>query len=300
VSDYYKTLGISRNASKDEIKKAYKKLAIKFHPDRNKGSEEAEQKFKEVSEAYAVLSDAKKKQQYDTFGGFQGQYSQEDIFQNFDFSSIFDELGFGGGASNGRNPFGGFGGGPFGNPGGMGGFGGRRGPAQSGQDQTLLLDLGFMEAFQGSTRTIALSNGKKIELKIPKGTGPKSKLRLKGKGHASQMGGPAGDLLIQFEMIPHPVFQIDGKNIFVQKEIPLSTFYLGGSCEIELVEEEAKTVKIAALSKPGSKVRLRGKGMPDKNGERGDMILELKLVLPDEPLSETQKKAFEALKDTGL
>ncbi len=288
MSDYYKTLGVSQGASKEEIKKAYKKLAIKYHPDRNSGDEKAEKKFKEVSEAYAVLSDPKKKQQFDTYGasGFQGQYSQEDIFQNFDFSSIFDEMGFAGSRGGRANAFGGFGGG--------------RGAAQKGQDQSFTIDLGFMEAFEGGARTISLSSGKKIELKIPPGTSAKSKLRIKGKGQQSPMGGVAGDLIVQFKMIPHPLYEIDGKNIVMQKEIPFSTFYLGGSCEIELVGEDAKTVKVAPLTRPGSKMRLRGKGMKDKAGDRGDMILQLVFTWPEDTLDDPQTKALQVLAESGL
>jgi len=302
LSDYYKTLGLAQGASKEEIKKAYKKLAIKYHPDRNKDDKKAEQKFKEVSEAYAVLSDPKKKQQYDTYGasGFQGRYSQEDIFSNFDFSNIFDEMGFGGGRSRG-NPFGG--GGPFGGMGNMGGMGagfGRGQAAQKGQDHSLEIDLGFMEAFEGSTRTINLTSGKKIELKIPPGTNATSKLRIKGKGNPSQMGGPAGDLIVQFKMIPHPLYQIDGKNIVTEQAIPLSTFYLGGTCEIELVAENAKTIKIAPLTKPGTKMRLRGKGMQDKSGNRGDMILKLSLDWPENELDQEKVTALTKLQESGM
>ena len=293
MSNYYKTLGVPKSASKEEIKKAYKKLAIKYHPDRNKDDKDAEQSFKEVSEAYAVLSDPQKKQQYDAVGdsGFQGRYSQEDIFQNFDFGSIFDEMGMGGGGRGGRNPFAGFGG---------GGFGGGARVKQKGSDQTITLDLGFMEAFEGSSRTISLTNGKKIELKIPAGTTPSSKLRIKEKGNASPNGGRSGDLIVRFEMIPHPDYVIDGKNIHIEKHLPISTFFLGGSCEVNLVGEESKSIKVAPLTKPGTKTRLRGKGMPTKAGERGDMILKLSLEWPEESLSEAQLAVLEKLKNQGL
>ena len=198
--NYYKTLGISKSASQGEIKKAYRKLAMKYHPDHNKGDKESEAKFKEVSEAYAVLSDPEKRKQYDTFGaeGFQNKFSQEDIFRDFDFGSIFREFGFSGG--KGQNVFTQF----FGGPGAS--YSRGRGPTQrqahggfsrpgggiKGQDLVYELSLSLEDAANNTDKTISFSsNGRneQINVKIPAGVASGKRLRLSGKGEAGWNGG---------------------------------------------------------------------------------------------------------------
>ncbi|RYZ52469.1 MAG: J domain-containing protein, partial [Proteobacteria bacterium] len=197
MENYYDLLGVAKTASEAEIKKAYRKLAMQYHPDRNPDDKSAEEKFKKINEAYAVLSDADKKRQYDTVGDsrFHQQYSSEDIFRGTDFSSIFDEMGLGGRNSFFSSFFGGAGGG---GPRGGGGFG-QQGPAK-GQDVEFPTTIGFLDAFNGVEKPISfkLTDGTEREMtvKIPKGVKSGSKLRVSGRGAPSRSGGQPGDLFI--------------------------------------------------------------------------------------------------------
>src|SRR6185369_8566968 len=182
-TDYYKSLGIDKKATPEEIKKAFRKLAVKFHPDRKPNDKAAEDKFKEINEAYAVLSDPKKKEQYDTFGssGFHQQYSQEDIFRGFDFGNAYKDMGAGGGAGA-EDIFSRLFGGSFGRGGGRGGF--RAGP-QRGGDHEMEITITFRDAALGAEKQIAFRrNGQREELKvkIPAGVDNGSKIRITGKG----------------------------------------------------------------------------------------------------------------------
>jgi len=209
-ANYYKVLGVDKKATDEEIKKAYRKLAMKYHPDHTKGDKAGEEKFKKISEAYAVLSDKEKRNQYDTFGsaGFQQRYSQEDIFRNFDFSDIFREFGFGGQKQGGvRFTFGGGGGSPFGN------FGGSRSAQHpvKGTDLVYELPLTISEVISGAEKTVSFKHSGRVEnltVKIPKGMVTGKKLRLTGKGEPSPYGGPAGDLFINATIAPDPFFSV--------------------------------------------------------------------------------------------
>ena len=192
TTDYYKALGVDKNASPEEIKKAFRKLAVKYHPDRNPNDKAAEDKFKDINEAYAVLSDPKKKEEYDTYGssGFHKQYSQEDIFRGFDFSNAYKDMGAGGGEDIFSRLFGG----GFGRGGARGGF---RGGPQRGGDLEMEVEIGFRDAAQGAEKLVAFRrNGQREELKIkiPAGVDNGSKIRLTGKGGQGEGGGPDGDL----------------------------------------------------------------------------------------------------------
>ncbi|PLX52700.1 MAG: integrase, partial [Desulfobacteraceae bacterium] len=205
-TDYYKILGVKKTASETEIKKAYRKLAMKYHPDHSKGDKSAEEKFKKISEAYAVLSDKEKRKQYDTFGsaGFQQRYSQEDIFRGSDFESILSELfggsgRFGGGGRGMRFSF--DGGGPFGS------YQRQQQAHPKGSDLEYELPLTLEEVAAGTQKIVSFQHkgrSEKITVKIPKGMIFGKKLRIAGKGEPSPYGGPAGDLYIKPKVLDHP------------------------------------------------------------------------------------------------
>jgi curved DNA-binding protein len=301
--DYYKTLGIGKTATADEIKKAYRKLAMKYHPDHSQGDKAAEEKFKKISEAYAVLSDKEKRQQYDTFGsaGFQQRYSQEDIFRGFDLNDILKEFGFGGGRG-----FSGFGGGRgFGKQAGgpFGGFSGRRQAPVKGSDLTYELTLTLAEVMNGSTKTLTAKQGdepRTLTVKIPKGMVAGKKLRLAGKGEPGPMGGPPGDLYIRSAGIADDVFHLEGNDVFIDKTIKLSEALLG--CQLQVPTPEGKSInmKIPPGTRHKTKMRLSGQGVPYmKENRRGDLYIIIDVEFPSE-LTDKQKEIVEQLGREGL
>jgi len=314
--DYYKILGVAKSASADEIKKAYRKLALKYHPDHNKGDKAAEAKFKEISEAYAVLSDPEKRQQYDTFGaeGFQNRFSQEDIFRGFDFSSIFREFGFGGGRSDNifSQIFGG----------GMGGGQGRAhfhtggSPFQSsyqgfqgqprgikGQDLVYELSLTLEDIANGAEKLIAYDLGgtqERVSVKIPAGIHSGKKLRLPGKGRPGIQGGPRGDLYIQVHVLDHPLFRRDGDNLLIRQEITFSGAVLGSEIEVPTIDRKRLKLKIPPGTQNGTKFRMRGYGLPLMGGKgRGDQIVEIRVAVPKH-LNKEQESLVKKLAESGL
>ncbi len=302
--DYYKILGIKKNASDDEIKKAYRKLAMKYHPDHTRGDKKAEEQFKKISEAYAVLSDKEKRQQYDTFGqtGFQQKFSQEDIFKDFDFSRIFDDLGFGGAFSFRPNKRGGthfsFGGGsPFGER------HTRQKPQMKGADLVYELPLTIREIATGTSKNISFQHrgvSENLTVKIPKGMIPGKKLRISGKGEASTDGGMAGDLYIKSVLIPDSVFSVDGYDLKTTKEIKLSESLLGTDISVPDVEGGKLSLKIPPGTKHKTKMRLSGKGLPRlKGGERGDLYVTIHVAVP-KVLSPEARRLVEKMADMGL
>ena len=310
VKDYYETLGVSKGATAEEIKKAYRKLALKYHPDKNKGDKAAEEKFKEISEAYAVLSDPEKKNQYDTYGStdFHRRYSQEDIFRNFDLNDILRQFGFGMGAGGQSSRFmNGMGGSPFNsffNQGGMGGgCGGGCHQAEKGQDMTYQITVTLDDVLNGAERNISLrKNGEsqQVSVRIPKGIEEGKKLRLKGKGGASRNGGPPGDLYLKVEIAPHPKFQRDGDDLVVTKLLDYSDACLGAKVEVETLEGKTFAVKVPPGSVAGSRLRIRGYGLPvGPIGERGDLYVKIGVRVPAK-LTEEQRELVEKLKEAGL
>lgn len=303
MADYYKTLGVEKGASNDEIKKSYRKLALQFHPDRNKGDKKAEERFKEISEAYAVLSDDQKRKQYDSFGDkrFHQQYSQEDIFRNTDFGQVFNEFDLGGGLGDifGRI-FGGAGGFPGGGP--RGGFGGGAG-GMKGQDVEYPLRVSFHEAFNGGERQLSfkLSDGtaRQLKVRIPKGAKDQGRLRVAGKGAESPYGGPPGDLIVVLEVTPHPNFERDGDDILARVPLKISEALLGTSKDVETMDG-VKKVKIPEGVKAGTKVRLKNLGFP-KAGQsaRGDFYAVVDIQMPQK-LTDSQKSAALALQEVDL
>ena len=307
MADYYKVLDVEKSASDEAIKKSYRKLALKYHPDRNKGDKAAEEKFKEISEAYAVLSDKDKKRQYDQYGDakFHQQYSQEDIFRGADFSTVFKDFDMGGFDNIFSRIFsGGGGGGGFG--GGQGGFGGHQQQQQQskGQDAEYPLTIGFHESFTGSERQIGYSLGDgsshNITLKIPAGAKSGAKLRVAGKGLKSPYGGKAGDLIVVLKVAEHPTFKRVDDDIEVALPLKISEALLGCSIDVETMDG-AKKVKIPAGVKPGTKVRLKGLGFPKpgKTGVRGDLYVVIELRIP-EKLTSQQITAIESLQSVDL
>ncbi len=310
--DYYKVLGVDKSASSAEIKKAYRKLALKYHPDKTRGDKELEAKFKEISAAYAVLSDPKKKQQYDTYGStdFHRRYSQEDIFRGFDINDILKQFGFGsgGGSASFRSAnVGGMGGGSsfssfFTQNGGCGG-GGCSSTPQKGQDMTYQISVTLDEVLNGAERTISLrKNGtpQNVSVKIPKGIEEGKKLRLQGKGGASVNGGPAGDLYLKVEISPDKRFKRDGDDLIVEKLVSYSDACLGTKVEVESLEGKKFKVNVAPGTTGDARLRIRGYGLPvGPMGGRGDLYVKIGVIVPRE-LTDEQKAVVEQLKSMGL
>lgn len=304
---YYQTLGVAKGASQDEIKKAYRKLALEFHPDRNQGNKQAEEKFKEISEAYAVLSDPDKRRQYDMMGDarFQQSPNHDDIFRNVDFGTIFQEMGLGGFDFESF-----FGGDPYGHARAGGRRGGGRGfsrgptfdPAQFDVEHELVVS--FSDAYNGGERQInlVLTTGEKINarIKIPQGIEDGKVLRLKGQG-ATRPDGLRGDLYLRVKMTPHPQFVRHGNDIEVDVMVPFTEMSLGGSVDVPTPQGTKKT-RIKPGMQCGIKLRLRNLGFPDSsNGERGDLYARLLVQVPEEhQITSQQKELLEQLKRTGL
>ena len=299
-TDYYKALGIEKGASADEIKKAFRKLAVKYHPDRNPNDKSSEDKFKEINEAYAVLSDPKKKEQYDTFGssGFHQQYSQEDIFRGFDFGNAYKDMGGGGGAGA-EDIFSRLFGGSFGRGGGRGGF--RAGP-QRGGDHEMEITVSFRDAALGAEKQIAFRrNGQREELKvkIPAGVDNGSKIRITGKGAQGEGGGPAGDLFLILRVLGDAVFTRDGGDLLVDRSITFSAACLGTSLDVPTLDGD-KRIKVPAGIQPGTKIRLKGCGIkPLGSNSKGDLYVKIGVHIP-EALNVDQKKIVEEMAAKGL
>ncbi|MCD4717625.1 MAG: DnaJ domain-containing protein [Desulfobacterales bacterium] len=304
--DYYKILGVSKSASKDEIKKAYRKLALKYHPDHNKGDKAAEANFKDLSEAYAVLSDPEKKKQYDMFGaeGFQNRFSQEDIFRSFDFGNIFSEFGFGGGGRS-QNIFSQM----FGGTGGQGqrhyrtgGFRGQN-QAMKGQDLLYELPLTLEELFETANKIISYQmDGRQetVSVKIPAGIPAGRKLRLRGKGQAGPYGGPAGDLYVKISVLNHPVFRRENDDLYLKQIISFSDAVLGTEIEVPTIDKKLLKLRVPPGTQNNAKFRLKSYGLPHMNGQgRGDAYAEISIEIPKK-LTKKQKKVLESLKEEGL
>lgn len=297
-TDYYKILGVNKDATPDEIKKKYRKLAMKYHPDKTENDKAAEAKFKQVSEAYAVLSDPEKRKQYDTFGSsdFHQKFTQEDIFKNFDFGSIFKEFGFGGGGA--RFSFGGD------DP--MGGGRGRRSARHApvkGSDIVYELPITLAEVATGANRTIALQHAghsETITVKIPVGMTDGKKLRLVGKGEASRFGGPSGDLFIVSKVLPDPVFTVEDTDLHVIREIKLTEAILGTTILVPTIDKKENSLNIPPGTKHKTKMRLSGQGLPAmKTGTRGNLYVHIHIRMP-KTLTEEQKRLVTELSNTGL
>ncbi len=310
--EYYELLGVDKKASVQEIKKAYRKLALKYHPDTNKGDKVAEEKFKEISEAYAVLSDKEKKQQYDTYGStdFHKRYSQEDIFNNFNMDDILRQFGFGGAGGNGsfRMNMGGGGGNSFSSIFGQAAGGGCGGSCQQrqpvkGQDMTYQLSVTLEDVLHGAEKNIVLRNNgtnQNVNVKVPKGIKSGKKLRLKGKGGQAPPGGLHGDLFLKVEIEPHKHYERDGDNLIFEQKIPFSQACLGAKLDVETLDGKKFKVKVPPGIQADAKLRLKGHGLPSGpyNG-RGDLLVKVGIDIPKN-LNEDQQEMVTKLQEFGL
>ncbi|MBN2033765.1 MAG: DnaJ domain-containing protein [Deltaproteobacteria bacterium] len=304
--DYYQILEVPRTASQEEIKKSFRKLAMKYHPDRNKDDKNAETRFKEINEAYAVLSNPEKRKQYDTFGAdhFGKRYTQEDIFRDFDFSSIFSEFGFGGGAQNIFGQM--FGGRSYGkarrSPFGFERYQTRSTPTQ-GRDLVYELAVTLDEAATNTSKIVSYQDGdshQTISVKIPAGVSTGKKLRVPGKGRPGLNGGPRGDLFVQIKVLDHPLFKREGDDLVLAREIRFSEALAGTEIEVPTIDKKTLRLKIPAGSQCNARFRLKGYGMPSMSGNgRGDAFVQLTVAVPKKP-SKKQKALLKDMEEAGL
>lgn len=315
VKDYYNILGVSEGASKEEIKKAFRKLAKEHHPDRHKGDPEAEAKFKDLSEAYSTLSDDQKRQEYDMLrkyggqpgGGFPGGGFGAGGPEGFDFSH-FGQRGQGG---NFTFRFGGRGfedledilGGLFGG----GGFGGQRGPdpfadmqrkaqqrrgARKGSDVNLTVKVSFDQMVKGTSRKIRTRDkGKSLRVKIPRGVEDGAKIRLRGQGHLGSYGGQNGDIILTVRVMPDQNFEREGNNVITSVEVSFKDAILGVKKNVKTLTKTV-ALNIPPGTQPGTRMRLKGMGLSVGDAPAGDLFVEVKVTIPKE-ITDDQRKLLE-------
>ncbi len=319
--DYYKILGVGRNASQDEIKKAYRKLAVKYHPDKTEGDKKAENKFKEISEAYEVLKDPAKRKKYDRFGQNWKQYQEAGAGAGgFDFSDFMKQGGSGRGRGRDRQEQSSSYGDTFSFEEVFTGGRGRSGfsdffetlfgeefrsararprggstASMRGQDVTAETTLTLEEAYYGTARIIQM-DGKKVRVNIKPGIRDNQTLRLPGKGVPGAGGGQAGDLYLKINITQHPVYKRDGDDLYMDVKVDLYTAVTGGKTEVETLKGKVK-VDIPKKTQSGKVLRLPKLGMPvhNKPGEYGDLYVKVHIQIPDD-LTEEDVKKFEHLK----
>lgn len=278
--DYYKVLGVSPGASKEEIKKAYRRLAQKHHPDANTGDAEAESRFKEVSEAHAVLSNDEKRREYDQVRQFAASGGERIYgFRPGEGGGVrinLEDLFGGGDAVGFEDLLGGF------------GFGGRR--SRRGSDAETQVTLSFTDAVEGTM--VSLPDGTKV--RIPAGVSPGKRIRVKGKGQPGVGEGPPGDLFVKIEVAPHPIFRLgDEGNISMDLPVTFTEATLGAKVEVPTLTEPV-TVKIPAGTPNGKVLRVRGRGAPRPKGGHGDLLVKIALQVPQK-VSRKQKQLLEEL-----
>lgn len=305
MSDLYKTLGVSRDAGADDIKRAYRKLAKELHPDLNPGDKTIELRFKEINHAYSLLSDPEKRKRYDAGEiddsgqerpqrGFYRSYADAGMggkYQGFDAEAaedIFSDL-FGGFGRSRR-------------------AGAGRTPRQRGADVSYSVHIDFLEAANGARKRIQLADGKTVDVTVPPGTRDGQTLRLKGQGLPGLGGAGAGDAYVEVQIAPHRFFTRKDNDIHLELPVSLQEAVLGATISVPTIEGPV-SMKVPAGANNGTTLRLKGRGTLDqKSGERGDQYVKLRVVLPDKPDEELQRfvegwakeHAYDPRKKAGL
>jgi molecular chaperone DnaJ len=278
--DFYQILGVSKDASEADIKKVYRQLARKYHPDSNPGDSKAEAKFKEISEAFSVLSDPEQRKEYDavramgsgarfTSGGGGANGGFEDVFSTF----------FGGG---GRGGF----------PGGFGGF--DFGPTP-GADLTARTSIDFIDSIKGATIKLSLQGMEPLNVKIPAGVSDGQKIKLRGKGRPSPNGGPTGDLIVTVRVKPHPVFTREGANLRVTVPVTFTEAALGATISVPTLGGEPVKLKLNPGVPNGRVLRIKGRGV-DAGNSRGDLLATIEVAVPSH-MSEKAKKVLQEFQE---
>jgi curved DNA-binding protein len=313
AEDYYKILGVDKNVSLDDIKKAYRKLALKYHPDKNPDDKKAEEKFKKISEAYAVLSNPEKREQYDNFGSdmFRQKFSQEDIFRGFDLNEILRDFGFTGQSGDFSGVFG----------------GGKRRRSytyktsdpfseilreqmmdrqqvpRKGEDLQYNISITLEESAFGADKKFSIKKGGKTEevnIKIPPGISTGKKLRLAGKGLPGVNGGSPGNLYLKIIIDSHPVFARDVYDIYMEKSISFSEATLGTSVDVPTLGGSIKRIKIPPGTQNNTKIRMKGFGIPHLKGKgKGDQYIKITIEIPKK-LTKKQSELIKKLSEEGF
>jgi len=275
-ADPYQTLGVKKDASQDDIQKAYRRLAKKLHPDLNPGNELAEERFKEVSQAYDLLGDPGKRARFDRgeIDASGAERPRQRYYRDFaeGASSYASDSGF---ADFGADDF-------------LSEIFGRQARGMRGQDVHYRLPLGFLDAINGGKQQLTLPDGSVLDVAIPPGTRDGQILRLRGKGRPGIGGGPPGDALIEIEVRPHRIFTRKGDDIHVELPISLKEAVLGGKVSVP-TPSGAVTMTVPKWSNTGTVLRLKGQGAPKPGGGRGDEYVALKVMLPERPDPELEK-----------
>jgi molecular chaperone DnaJ len=290
--DFYKILGVSKDVPAAELKKVYRKLARQFHPDSNPGDAKAEAKFKEISEAYSVLSDSEQRKEYDAVramgGGARFTSGGRGQQAGGGFEDVFGDI-FGGGR-RGQQAGGGMPGGFENLFGGGGGFGGGGFGPQPGADLSTKTTINFIDSVKGETIKIHLDGREPLSVKIPAGVQDGQKIKLRGKGQASRNGGEAGDLVVTVHVKTHPVFSRDGNNLRVSVPVTFAEAVLGATIQVPTLGGEPVKLKVAPGTPNGRVLRVRGKGVVTSKAE-GDLLATIEIAVP----SHVSDKAAKAL-----
>jgi curved DNA-binding protein len=296
--DYYESLGVSRDASPEEIRRAYRSLARKHHPDVNKEAG-TEDRFKEISEAYEVLRDPDKRARYDRMGS--NWRAGQDVSSDPGFGG-FDDIDFGSGGQDIRFDFGGedfsdFFSGLFGRRGRTRSSNGTQAFSRRGADQEAVLELSLEEAEAGGKRRISLADGRSFEVNVPRGVRDGQRIRLAGEGEAGLHGGPPGDMFLRVRIRPHPRFRVEGRDLYTDLAVTPWEAALGATIEVRTLTGSGR-VRVPAGSSSDRRLRLRGEGLSDAQGRRGDLYAVVKIRVPRH-LSDEERRLFEELAATS-